>query len=102
MEALRCAYRNRVARRERRVILAGILHDCRYSDAHDCQAPNQLAADNGHRGQQELLSLLHRFAEDGMAVVEGVEKLRELENIWGFVGDGSHSSQNSLPASPLR
>ena len=48
-------------------------------------AANQFAADHRDRGQQELLPLLVRFAEDGIPVVESVEELRELENMFGQI-----------------
>ena len=63
-----------------------ILHDRRDGDAHDCQRANQFAADHGDCGQQELLSLFIGLAQDGMTVIERVEKLRQLEGVLGKIG----------------
>src|ERR1700683_3131976 len=62
------------------------LHDRRNCDAHDCQSANQFAANYCYRGQQKLLSLLIRLAQDGMAVIKSAEELRQLEGVFGKVG----------------
>ena len=43
------------------------------------------AADHGYRGQQKLFSLLIGLAQDWMAMIESVEKLRQLEDVLGEV-----------------
>src|SRR5947209_20563239 len=62
------------------------LHTGRHRDAHDCQGANQFAANDGDGGQQKLFSLLIRLAQDGMAMIERVEQLRQLEGVLGQVG----------------
>jgi hypothetical protein len=52
---------------------AGFSHRWRSGNAHHGQRANQFAANDRCRGQQELLSLLIRLAEDGMAVIEDVK-----------------------------
>ena len=61
------------------------LHYRRDGDAHDGECGDEFAADYGHRGQQESFSFLVGLAEDGMAMVEGVEELRQLENVLGEI-----------------
>src|ERR1700745_1480622 len=68
--------------RATRAPTAGTLHDWRNGDAHDRQAPNQFTTHHGDGGKQKLFPLLLRLAQDGMAVVEGVKKLGELENMF--------------------
>ena len=55
--------------------MPGILHDGGHGDAHDCERADEFTPDDGYSGEQELLSLFIRLTQDGMAVVEGVEKL---------------------------
>ena len=62
------------------------LHYRRYRNTHDGESANQFTADDGDRGQQELLSHLIRLREDGIAVVERIEELRELKSMLGEVG----------------
>jgi hypothetical protein len=62
------------------------LHDGRDCDAHDRECGDEFAADYGDGGQQELFSFFVRLSEDGMAMVEGVEELRQLEDVFGEVG----------------
>src|SRR5258708_35063822 len=69
-----------------------ILHHGWDRDTHHLKRANQFAADYRHRGQQELLSLLIGLAQDGMAMIERVEELRQLGGVLGqicvlWVGD---------------
>src|SRR5271165_1067349 len=59
-----------------RATLCGILHDWRHGDAHHCERANQFTPNYRDRGQQKLFSLFIRLAQDGMAVIKRVEKLR--------------------------
>jgi hypothetical protein len=61
------------------------LHDWRDTDTHDAQRGNEFAADYGHRCQQELFSVFVWLAEDGMAVIESVKELSQLEDVFGEV-----------------
>src|SRR5690348_12447709 len=85
MGARRYAFLSTTARTKRRTRIVGILHDGRHRDAQDRQGTDQFAAGDRDGGQKELLSLLIRLAEDGMAMIEGVKKLRELEDMLGQV-----------------
>src|SRR5258708_39334420 len=62
-----------------------ILHHGWDRDTHHLKRANQFAADYRHRGQQELLSLLIGLAQDGMAMIERVEELRQLEGVLGQI-----------------
>src|SRR5216684_5684254 len=62
-----------------------ILHHGWDRDTHHLKRANQFAADYRHRGQEELLSLLIGLAQDGMAMIERVEELRQLEGVPGEI-----------------
>ena len=72
--------------RTRRPQLHCPLHYRRDRDAHDRQRGDEFTADYGYRCEQELFSFFVGFAEDRMAVVEGVEELRQLEDVLGQIG----------------
>jgi hypothetical protein len=65
--------------------VTGPLHDGRDRDAHDRQRGDEFAADYRHGRQQELFSFFVGLAEDGMAVVESVEELCQLEDVFGKI-----------------
>ena len=52
------------------------LHDRRYGDSHHSQRTDEFTANYGDCGQQELFSGFIGLAENGMAVIKGVEELR--------------------------
>src|ERR1019366_1256737 len=60
-------------------------HYRRDTDPHGRENANELAANHGHGCQQELSPALLRFAQDWIAVIEGVEKLRQLEGMLGKI-----------------
>src|SRR5438309_4890332 len=72
----------------------GILHHGRDGNTHNLQATNQCPANDCDSGQQKNLSLLVWFAEDRMTVIEGVEKLSEMENM--FCQEGRLSCSDAL------
>src|SRR5713101_6348455 len=74
-------------------------HDRRNSDPHRRKDPNQLAANYGHCCQQELFPPLIRFTQDRIAVIEGIEKLRQLE---GMLGEISRFSGRDALADDIR
>src|SRR3981189_2271627 len=61
------------------------LQDRRDTDPHRGKNANELAANHGHGCQQELFPPLIRFAQDWIAVIEGIEKLRQLEGVLGKI-----------------
>src|ERR1700716_1851570 len=61
------------------------LHDRRDTDPHRGKNANELAANHGYGCQQELFPPLIRFAQDWIAVIEGVEKLRQLKGMLGKI-----------------
>jgi hypothetical protein len=65
-----------------RATVARILHDGWRSNTHHGQAPNHFAAHNRDRGQQELLPPFVRLGEYRISMVEGIEELPELENMF--------------------
>ena len=82
--------------------LARILHDRGNGDAHDCKARI-----NSRRTtatvREEVFALLIGLAEDRMAMIESIEKLRELENVFrqisGFrSGDALFDTEEVLDA----
>src|ERR1019366_4862058 len=60
-------------------------HYRRDTDPHGRKNANELAANHGCGCQQELSPALIRFAQDWIAVIEGVEKLRQLEGMLGKI-----------------
>src|SRR4029077_8444030 len=63
-----------------------ILHDRWHCDAHHGESANQFAANHGDRGQEGLFSFLIGLAQDGMAVIERVEELCQLEGMLCKIG----------------
>src|SRR5262245_52116655 len=57
------------------------LHYRRNDNSHRGQDSYQFAANYGGGGQQKRFAGLIVFAEDRMMVVEGIEKLRQLESM---------------------
>src|SRR6202521_2467256 len=55
------------------------------TDPHRRENANEFAAHHGRGCQQELFPPLIRFAQDWIAVIEGVEKLRQLEGMLGKI-----------------
>src|SRR6185437_16400098 len=72
-------------------VLRQKLHGRRHADAHHAEHPSELAAHHGGGGEQKLLAALVRLADDAVAVVEVVEKLRQLKSMFGSVGGFSGS-----------
>ena len=72
--------------RNRRLASPSGLHNRGHGDAHDGESANQFAPNDRDRSKQELFSPLIGLAEDGMAVIEGVEELRQSESVLGEVG----------------
>src|SRR5258708_15985681 len=69
-------------------------HDRWDTDPHRRENANELAAYHGHGCQQKFLPAVIRFAQDRIAVIEGVEKLRQLKRMFGKVR--RFSSSNAL------
>src|SRR5579863_4578454 len=65
--------------------IRNVLHDGWDGDAHDRECGDQFAADYGDGGQQESFSFFIWLREDGMAVIEGVEELGQLEDVFGEI-----------------
>src|SRR5258708_840104 len=60
-------------------------HDRWDTDPHRRENANELAAYHGHGCQQKFLPAVIRFAQDRIAVIEGVEKLRQLKRMLGKI-----------------
>src|SRR5258706_8410016 len=69
-------------------------HDRRDTDPHRRENANEFAAYYGYGCQQKFLPAVIRFAQDRIAVIEGVEKLRQLKRVLGKVR--RFSSSNAL------
>ena len=63
-----------------------LLHHSRYCNSHQSQRLNQSARDHGYGGHQELLLFFIGLGENVMTVIEVVEELRQLEDIFRRVG----------------
>src|ERR1700758_3710660 len=63
-----------------------LLHDWRNRNPHNCQRAHQFPPDDGYRGQQELLPLFVRLAEDRVAMIERIKKLSQLKHVLGQGG----------------
>src|SRR6266481_8735170 len=57
------------------------LHNARDANSHGREHARQFAANDCGSRQQELLSALIGFRQDGMAVIKSVEKLRQLKRM---------------------
>ena len=62
------------------------LHHRRDGDSQNRERTNQLAPNHRHGGEQKLLSAFVGFVQDRMAVIEGIEKLRQLESVFRQIG----------------
>src|SRR6266852_9724779 len=61
-------------------------HHRRNTDPHRAENANQLAPNHGRGCQQKIPPPLIRFAQDWIAVIESVEKLRQLKHMLGKIG----------------
>src|SRR6266849_8159397 len=60
-------------------------HHRRNTDPHRAEYANQLAPNHGRGCQQKIPPPLIRFAQDWIAVIESVEKLRQLKRMLGKI-----------------